>query len=325
MGKLKCLHVDVSLTERNVPISCFGVQTSISSSLVQSRLWCRWKALAVLPPSCRPVPRSERVLLLEASEGTSCKAYLIRKRCRAAAIAVRARARLLPSLLSKKWRSWVRILAKSTLSHKTIHSPAVGPPLPPIPRLQVAMMCQGSPPPERGHVGMVHAECRAPGITKKKVRNATATRMPRRAPRTNIHADVHRRALGLLRLRRGRRQCQERRRRGRRRQRPPQLLVPRGPTSHGPLRPPWCSTKVIKSSIDGHSPWISKQTKVLGGETRWKRRLWPSMGSRERAMNCLDRPRSTNSNNEGFSSSLHINNVHRSNVLHINHDLYFSL
>ena len=42
----------------------------------------------------------------------------------AAAIAVLARARLLPSLLIKKW-SWVRILAKSTLSHKTVHSPAV--------------------------------------------------------------------------------------------------------------------------------------------------------------------------------------------------------
>ena len=47
-------------------------------------------------------------------------------RAKAAAIAVRARARLLPSLLIKKWRSWVQILAKSTLSHKTVHSPAVG-------------------------------------------------------------------------------------------------------------------------------------------------------------------------------------------------------
>ena len=42
-------------------------------------------------------------------------------------------AQLLPSLLIKKWRSWVQILAKSTLSHKTVHSPAVGPSLPHTP------------------------------------------------------------------------------------------------------------------------------------------------------------------------------------------------
>ncbi len=71
------------------------------------------------------------------------------------AVAVRARARLLPSLLIKKWRSWVRAL------HKTVHSPAVGSP---IPRLQVAMKRQGSPPPKGA---MWDGVGRAPGMTKK--------------------------------------------------------------------------------------------------------------------------------------------------------------
>ena len=44
-------------------------------------------------------------------------------------------------------------------------------PSPPIPRLQVAMMCLGSPPQKkRGHVGMVQAECQeAPGMTGKNL------------------------------------------------------------------------------------------------------------------------------------------------------------
>ncbi len=37
-----------------------------------------------------------------------------------------------------------------------------------LPHLQVPKMLQGSPTQGRGHVGMVHAECRAPGMTKKR-------------------------------------------------------------------------------------------------------------------------------------------------------------
>ncbi len=40
-------------------------------------------------------------------------------------------------------------------------------PIPLIPRLQVAMKRQGSPPPKKGPCGTVQAEGRAPGMTLK--------------------------------------------------------------------------------------------------------------------------------------------------------------
>ncbi len=91
--------------------------------------------------------------------------------------------------------SWLRLLSRMQEvrgSNPFAAPPKFGAQITPIPRLQVAMMRQESPHPQKGPCGMVYAEGRAPGMTRKRntcIGSLTALVLYRCSPLANSSED----------------------------------------------------------------------------------------------------------------------------------------